>query len=209
MTVYGANLANVAGNLDGWSGAIAPTSLNGVSVSIDGKAAPVLQVRPGTVIAQVPFEATTGMVDLSVTTAGGASNTLKVNVGRVAPAIFFDQVNPAGNRAVAYDMATGTQMTQDNPAVQGMTLAVFGTGFGQSSPAQTTGEVANFRVLARFPEVRVTVGPLSSASVATVLIPGLVGLTQTIFTVPAGSGALPIEVEYQGVKSNRTMLYMR
>lgn len=209
MTLYGANFAQVPGSLDGWAGASAPLALNGVSVTADGKDAPVLQVRDSTVIAQVPFEAAVGNVDIVVKGPGGTSNAFRAPVARVAPAIFFDQVNSDGNRSVAYDLATGAQITQDNRATNGMTLGVFGTGFGQSAPAQTTGEVASFRVLARFPEVRVNVGSLSAANVVTVLIPGYVGLTQTIFTAPNASGAQAIEVEYQGAKSNRTTLYMR
>lgn len=212
MTLYGANFAQVPGSLDGWAGRSAPLALNGVSVTADGKDAPVLQVREGTVIAQVPFEASTGMVDIVVKGPGGTSNAFRAPVARVAPAIFFDQVNSDGNRVVAYDLSTGAQITQENRAANGMTLGVFGTGFGQSGPSQSTGEVASFRVLARFPEVKVNVGtgtPLAAANVVTVLIPGYVGLTQTIFTAPNASGAQTIEVEYQGAKSNRTVLYMR
>jgi uncharacterized protein (TIGR03437 family) len=209
MTLYGANFAQVPGSLDGWAGARAPMALNGVSVTADGKDAPVLQVRENTVIAQVPFEAATGTVDIVLKGPGGTSNAFRAPLARVAPAIFFDQVNSDGNRAVIFDLATGAQITQDSRATNGMTLGIFGTGFGQSAPAQTTGEVASLRVLARFPEVRVSVGSLSAANVVTVLIPGYVGLTQTIFTVPAASGAQTVEVEYQGARSNRTVLYMR
>lgn len=209
MTLYGANFAQVPGNLDGWAGRSAPLALNGVSVTADGKDAPVLEAKANTVIAQVPFEAATGTVDVVVKAPGGTSNSFRATVARVAPAIFFDQVSNEGNRVVAFDLASGAQITQDNRAQSGMTLGVYGTGFGQSTPAQATGEVASLRVLARFPEVRVNVGTATAANVVTVLIPGYVGLTQTIFTVPAGSGAQAMEVEYQGAKSNRTVLYLR
>ncbi len=210
MTVYGSNIASMPGNLDGWTGERAPGSLNGVGVAIDGKEAPVVQVSRDTMIAQVPFETTLGMVDLSVKNAIGTSNTLRVNVARSAPAIFFDQLGTAGPRAVAFDMRTGNQMTQDSPAAAGMIVGIFGTGFGQSNPALATGQLAGFQTLARYPDVKVSLGGRDMTEVVTVLIPGYVGLTQTIFTVASvPSGAQSLEIDYQGAKSNRTVLYMR
>ncbi|MDX2269979.1 MAG: CHRD domain-containing protein [Bryobacter sp.] len=209
MTLYGANLGASTASLNGWEGAQAPTSLNGTSVMIDGRPAPVLEVLPGSIIAQVPFETSAQMVNLSVITSAGPSNAFAVRVAATAPSIFFDQINPSGNRALTLNMADNNQMTQDNPAAEGMTLAVFGTGFGQSTPALATGEVAGAQVLARFPEVKVTVGGREATDVVTVLVPGLVGITQTIFRAPAGTGATPMEVEFRGAKSNPTILFMR
>jgi uncharacterized protein (TIGR03437 family) len=90
-----------------------------------------------------------------------------------------------------------------------MTVAVFGTGFGQSTPALRTGQVADDRVLARFPDVRVSIGGRPTGSAITVLIPGLVGITQTIFRLPDARGAAALDLEFMGVRANRVVVYMR
>jgi uncharacterized protein (TIGR03437 family) len=209
MTIYGRNLSAISGTLDGWEGMRAPEELNGVSVSIEGRPAPVLEVKPGSIIAQVPFETSASMVELSAKTPGGTSNTLRANVARIAPALFFDQINTDGMRAVAYDLESGKLINQENPGAMGMTVAVFGTGFGQSTPALRTGQVADDRVLARFPDVRVSIGGRPTGSAITVLIPGLVGITQTIFRLPDARGAAALDLEFMGVRANRVVVYMR
>jgi CHRD domain len=44
ISIYGTNLVKSAATLNGWQGRVLPTSLNGASVTIGGKAAPLLYV---------------------------------------------------------------------------------------------------------------------------------------------------------------------
>jgi hypothetical protein len=54
------------------------------------------------------------------------------------------------------------------------------------------------------------VGGRAATEMMSILIPGYVGFSQTIFMTPAGlTGPQALEIEYLGVKSNRTTLYMR
>ena len=208
VTIFGSNLAELAGNLDGWQASTVPTSLNGTSVDIGGKAAAILSVDPRFVLAQVPTDATIGDSDLVVKNTNGAGNSVRVTVDRVAPAVFFDLITTAGNRAVAYNVTGGDQITSANAAAGGTMVGVFSTGMGLSTPAQLTGAVV--ASTQRFNDVKVTVGGRDASNVAATLIPGYVGFSQIVFMVPAGlSGAQPLEVEYQSVKSNRTLLYVR
>lgn len=209
MTIFGSNLSELGGNLDGWQAGRAPSSLNGTSVEVDGKAAAILQVDPRFILAQVPVDAAIGDSDLVVKNTNGASANYRVTVARVAPGIFFDQIGSDGNRAVAYNANDGLQVTMENPAPAGMMVGVFGTGFGISNPPQETGQIVR-GPMERFANVTVTVGGREAREVLTVLIPGYVGFSQTIFATPAGlSGPQALEIEYLGVKSNRTILYMR
>jgi uncharacterized protein (TIGR03437 family) len=209
MTIFGSNLAELAGNLDGWQAGRVPPTLNGTSVDIGGRAAAILNVDPRFVLAQVPVEVAAGEVDLVVKNTNGASPNYRVTVARVAPAVFFDLVTNTGNRAVAYSMADGAQVTAANAAAGGANVIVFSTGLGVSDPAQLTGDIARGPAQ-RFADVRVTVGGSAATGVAATLIPGYVGFSQILFTVPSGlTGAQALEVEYLNTKSNRTLLYVR
>jgi uncharacterized protein (TIGR03437 family) len=209
MTLYGTGFAGANGSLEGWQGARAPLALNGVAVSIDGREAPIVEVRPSSVIAQVPFETASGPVDLTVRTPAGTSNRLRPMVSRVAPSLFFDQINADGYRLVAFEPSTGAVITQSSPAAAGATLVIFGTGFGQPSPAQETGATPIAASLGSYSGVRVTIGGRDATGVTAQGIPGFLGFTQISFTLPAGSGAVRVELEYQGARANQTVLYMR
>ena len=141
MTIFGSNLAKLSGNLDGWQAGRAPSSLNGTSVEVNGRAAAILQVDPRFILAQVPVNVPVGDHDLTVKSSTGMSANYRVTVARVAPGIFFDQTGMDGNRAVAYNANDGMQVTRENPAPAGMMVGVFGTGFGLSNPPQETGQI--------------------------------------------------------------------
>lgn len=208
MTLFGTNLAELAGNLDGWQSSTAPTSLNGTTVDVGGRAAAILNVDPRFVLAQVPVDVTLGDVNVTVRTPNGTSQALPVTVARVAPAVFFDLVSNTGNRAVAYSVTGGSQVTDTNRAAGGTDVIVFSTGLGISDPAQLTGGVVTG--VQRFAGVTVSVGGRAATAVAATLIPGYVGFSQIQFTVPTGlTGAQALEVTYQSQTSNRTLLYVQ
>jgi uncharacterized protein (TIGR03437 family) len=209
MTIFGRNLAELAGSLDGWQAGRIPSALNGTSVDVGGRAAAILNVDPSFVLAQVPVDAAIGEADVVVRNTNGASSAVRVTVDRVAPAVFFDMSTAAGNRAVAYSAVNGAQVTMENAAAGGTMVGVFSTGLGLSTPAQQTGAVA-IGPAQRFADVRVTVGGRDATGVAATLIPGYVGFSQIIFTVPMGvTGAQALVVESQGARSNPTLLFVR
>ncbi len=210
MTLYGSGFTSVPANLDGWLGARAPTSLNGASVTLGMASAPILEVKPNTIIAQVPVETALGPVDLSVTTPSGVSNTLRPVIVRSAPSLFFDQIAADGLRVVAIDRRTGQSVTQQNPAAAGAPLAIFGTGFGPPDPPAQTGVVAFGANIGLFRGTRVIAsGNDTPGGNVAFTIPGFIGLTQINFEAPAASGPVRLEVEHLGARSNATVLYMR
>jgi len=209
MTIFSTNLAEFAGSLDGWQAGRLPSALNSTSVEVGGRAAALLNVDPRFILAQVPVDVPMGEADLVVKNTNGSSANFRVTVARVAPGVFFDQVSSDGNRAVAYNAANGNQVTKDSPAAGGDTVGVFTTGFGLATPAQMTGMVAP-PALQRFADVKVTVGGREAREIGSALIPGYVGFSSTVFAIPAGlTGAQALELEYLGVKSNRTVIYVR
>lgn len=210
MAIFGSKMTRMPGNLDGTAAASAPQTMNGTSVQLQGRAVPILQVDPGVILAQVPFETEAGERELVVSNVNGASAPFRVNVAAAAPGIFFDQINMEGYRLVAFDAVSMNQITQQTPAASGMVLGIFGTGFGQSTPALATGAVAPESPNAAITGVTVSVGGRAATQVVASPVAGFIGFTQVIFQVPAGlSGAQPVEVESRGVKSNRTILYLR
>ena len=73
VTIYGTALSTTtrAWRASDISGNNLPTTLDGVSVQINGKKAAISYVSPGQLNAQAPTDATIGQVPLQVTTANG------------------------------------------------------------------------------------------------------------------------------------------
>ena len=65
-----------------------PTSLDGVIVTVNGKAAYVYFISPGQVNVLAPDDAATGTAAVQVTTSQGASNIFSAKKQVVAPALF-------------------------------------------------------------------------------------------------------------------------
>lgn len=207
MVIYGRDLALLAGNLEGWQGLRAPVGMNGTSVLVNRQAAPVLSVAPNSVVAQVPVEAMPGTVEVTVLNTNGPSPFVRATVAPAAPALFFDRINADGQVAVAYTLR-GERISPENPAENGQMVGIFGTGFGVAMPRQGTGEVMTR--IAGFPGAIVTVGGQAVRNARTVLVPGYVGFTETIFAVPGNlRGAQPVQVEQLGAKSNTVVIYLR
>ena len=72
ITIFGSNLANAAMSAPT---ARLPRSLGGVTLSINGIAAPLLFVSPGQINAQVPFEVTEGPAKVDSSTGRNAARS--------------------------------------------------------------------------------------------------------------------------------------
>ena len=86
VEIYGTNFSTVSRLWAGadFSGANAPTSLEGVSVRINGKLAYIYYVSPGQINVNVPEDTTTGPVTIRVTTSVGSSNEITVTRSRLS-----------------------------------------------------------------------------------------------------------------------------
>ena len=196
ITVFGSNLAPATMAAPTAS---LPRSLGGVTLSINGIAAPLLFVSPAQMNAQVPFEVSEGWAKAEIQVAGMPSVAITFKVAAAAPGLFSNiQNQPAGQGAVA------DGNTPDNPASADSTVTVYLTGQGAVTPPVATGEPAPGATLAQalFP-VTATVGGLPATVTFAGLSPDSAGLFQVNLILPMiGAGSQPLVVTVNGVPSN-------
>jgi adhesin/invasin len=203
FTVFGSNLTRVAATLSAFSGQSLPSSLNGVGVSVGGRAAPLIQVTPGYIVAQVPFETAPGSVPVMVTSPAGRSAAVNVTVAATAPAIYFD-----AEGAIATDLSYRL-IRSTNAARAGDRVWVYSTGMGQASPALQNGSLA--LTYGTVSGVTATVGGRPANVIAAVSSPGFAGVYQTLIEIPSGlaPGNQPVVLTLGGNSSNSAMIPVR
>jgi uncharacterized protein (TIGR03437 family) len=145
VSIFGTNLSQITyawQASDLFNGAL-PTSLEGVSVSIDGIPAYIAYVSPTQINVLAPDDTNLGSVPVVVTIAGHASNSFAVQKNQFSPA--FLTFNGAYVAAVHLNytllgppgLIAGATFT---PATPGETIALYGVGFGPTNPPQPTGQ---------------------------------------------------------------------
>jgi uncharacterized protein (TIGR03437 family) len=146
-----------------------PTVLDGVSATLNGKAAVIYYISPTQLNVLAPADSGSGAVPVVVTSPLGTSAAVSATVAAVAPAFFT--VAPQTPAAVHLDgslVAPADLFPGATPAHPGEIISLYGTGFGAAPDA---------------PAVTVQVG----GSPAQVLFAGNVGpgLCQINIVVPA------------------------
>ncbi len=189
ITITGTNLATSTANWSVFTNGNLPTTLGGVTVTVNGIAAYIAFVSATQINALAPDDPTMGMVPVQVTNSLGVSNAFQANKQTAAPALFaYSQ--EGGFFAVVqapftYQLVAPPGLFGKTPvtvqAAPGEVLTLYGTGFGPVTPAQPTGQlVTNPAPLAN--PVTVTIGGVT----APVQFAGLIGsgLYQIDVTVP-------------------------
>jgi uncharacterized protein (TIGR03437 family) len=184
FTIFGSNLARVATSAGASEAGIFPSSLNGVSVTIGGKAAPLLYVASGQINAVVPVDAAPGSQGVVVTTAEGASAPMNVTIEETAPAIFFAEAG-----GIVVKNSDFSLISEQNPAAAGDILVIYATGLGQTTPPQETGKAAPLSPLAETAPVSVNIGGADAEVIYSIASPGYAGLYQVAVEMPAGVSA--------------------
>jgi uncharacterized protein (TIGR03437 family) len=195
-TVYGTNLSAVTRTLASSDlvNNTMPTSLSGVGVQINGKAAFVQYVSPTQVNVLAPADAGAGSVSVSVTNASGKSAAAATTLQTVLPGLFAAS---GYVRAVRYP--DGAVIDGSASAKAGDVLALYGTGFGAANSAPATGSVFA-GAYETTNQVTVTIG----GQPAQVMWAGLVGpgLYQINVVVPAvAAGDREVVATVSGVSS--------
>ncbi|MBZ5584650.1 MAG: family 16 glycosylhydrolase [Acidobacteriia bacterium] len=137
--VYGKNLAD-AEHLVSPSPNF-PVSVAGVTVTVDGVAAPLIYVSPSQINFQVPWETAPGMsVAVKVTRSSVESNPEPITVAAAtAPSVFLSELT----HGVAWVTGAGCATTEC--AVRpGVTYQLWGNGFGPKNGAQENGAPAPY-----------------------------------------------------------------
>lgn len=135
ISLYGSNLASGTAVAQ----APFPTTLNGVQVMINNRAAPIYYVSPGQVSVIVPYATELSYAQISVVNNGAQSNTVTVLMNATVPGVFTVPPGGSGHGAVLH--ADFSVVTPSSPAKAGETVLVFVTGLGDVNPAITDGAV--------------------------------------------------------------------
>lgn len=142
VAIFGTGLAP-AGDSRTWNAATEivngnlPVSLDGTSVTVNGKPAVVEFISPSQVNIQPPDDTAVGPVQVVVTTMdGGSSTPFTVNYAEFAPGLF-----PAASPYIVAQHGDNSYLTPAAPAKPGEVIILWGTGFGPANPSVPAGQV--------------------------------------------------------------------
>ena len=173
-----------------------PTELAGIRVTVGGVPAPILAVIPGSsyqqVNFQVPIDARFGSLDVEVTLEAGDKRVTTYQATRAwSPGEFF-----ADERyfAIMQHASDYSLVTRQAPARAGETVVAYLTGLPMPDPPVPSGYSAPFDPLAVLQSYRradsaeeysILLDGQAVPPLFIGLVPGLVGVFQINFTVPA------------------------
>lgn len=205
VAIYGANLAATTRTWQAkdFVGNKLPTSLDGVSVMVNGKAAYVYYISPKQIDILTPADSTTGAVPVQITNSTLTSGSVSATLQPFSPAFF---VLKDGKSIAAehgdYTVVGATTLYagQSTPAKPGEEIVLFGNGFGPTNPAAPDGQIVST------PLNCVNMPSISFNNVAaTVIFAGLsaTGLYQFNVVVPPGTadGDIPVTAQVGGVST--------
>jgi len=195
VSIYGTNLAASTAT---WKGNF-PTSLNGTSVTINGKPAYLWYVSPTQINLQAPDDTTAGPVQVIVTTPYGTA-TSTVTLAPAAPSFsLLDGKHVAGiilrsNGSGAYGGGTydiigptGSSLGYGTVAAKaGDTVELFAVGLGPTNPAVPAGSAFSGSAPTANP-VTLLINNVKVTPTYSGMTSG--GLYQINFTIPQGLGA--------------------
>lgn len=188
-TVFAAGVLDTAGVVGATQIPIA-TSLNGVSVTVNGIAAPIYAVANTRgleqVNFQVPFEvAGQASAPVVVSRAGQASAAVTVPVLDVQPAVYTSD----GTQAVVVHNQNFTLVTTARPLQRGEFAFLYAAGLGKVSnqPQTGAGAPASLPLASVLGNLQVTLADMVCEVQYAGLAPGLVGVYQVNFRIPANA----------------------
>ena len=191
VEIKGTNLAS-AGDSRIWQGSDfhnnqMPVSLDGVSVTVNGKTAYVYYISPTQVNVLTPPDAMPGTVSVQVTNNGQASAPFSVKAQASSPSFFDINGGPyvVAQHSADYSLVGPASLYPgtSTPAKPGETVVLYANGFGPTTPAAVSGAITQSGSLSPLPAV--TIGGIA----AEVQFAGLVspGLFQINVVVPANA----------------------
>ncbi len=184
-----------------------PLTLNGVTVLVNGKAAPLFAVSPGQVNALVPYGTQGPAATIVVQNGTASSNTVTVAVAATSPGIFSLDQSGTGAAAVVHGDPKLGVVTAANPATAGEFVSIFLTGMGTVNPAVLDGTAGGVN-----PPSATTLPASATCAAASFcvlvagqpanvifsgLAPGFPGLYQINVQIPplfGATGALPLAI---------------
>ena len=212
VTIRGTNLAPTTRL---WSGSdfvngSLPTSLDGVSVTINNQPAYVEYISPTQLNVIAPPDTASGPVEVKVTSNGVTSDASVIDLQPLAPAFFlFDGKSLAATHASG--ALAGKQglfpsaPDATTPVRPGETVILYGTGFGPTTP-EVAAERPTENLAPLAAPVTITIGGQPAAVSFAGLVPPFAHLYQFNVVVPASvpSGDQPVVASIGGVTSPAT-----
>lgn len=176
-----------------------PTNVNGVTMTINNTAAPLLFGSNGQINAQVPFEIQTGAGLLTLMQGGSVVGSTNFVVQAAAPGLFL-----LGQGRAAVLNADFSINSDAKPASVGSYIAAFMTGLGPVDNPVETGQAASANPLSRVTStVAATIGGQAATVLFAGLAPGFAGVYQVNLTVPQlAPGDYQLQVTVAGIASN-------
>ena len=203
ISIYGTNLA---GGIAVWNGDF-PTSLGGVSVTVNGKPAYLWYVSPNQINLQAPDDTASGTVNVVVTTpTGTVTSTVTLAAASPSFSVFGDGKHLAGVVLTpdgsgnygggVYDLAgpTGAFDFKTRPVKPGDQLELFGVGFGPTNPPVAAGQLFT-QAAPMVNPVTITIGGVNApVSFAGLTAAGLYQFNVTVPNVPSGDQLVQAKV---------------
>lgn len=189
-----------------FSGANLPTTIEGVSVTVNGVPAPVDYVGPSQIDFLIPANTATGTAQIQVNNNSQISATASVTLLPAAPAFFWF----TGNKYIAATHADGALAGPTTliagattPVTPGETIVLYGTGFGATSTAPPNGTILVAPLaLAALPTVTIG-GTPATVTYGGLIEPGIYQLNVVVPTsLPAGDAAVIATVAGQHSQAN-------
>jgi len=203
VSIYGTNLSGATGSA---TSTPLPTSLNGVTVTVNGATVPLVYVSPTQINVQLPYETATGTAGATVNSGCGPSAAVSFPVAVAAPYIFAS----AGGDAVVQNQDFSIN-SASNAASVGSIVTVYLIGIGPLDNQVATGAAAptDRLVQARLP-YKALIGGFDTSVKFLGLTPGFVGLAQANLEIPNLSpGRYPVVITVNGVDSNAASIYVK
>ena len=203
VEIKGANLA-LPGDTRIWqssdfTGNKMPTALDGVSVTVNGKAAYVYYISPAQVNILTPPDALSGSVNVAITSNAMTSAGFAAKAQALSPSFFVFNggpyvaaVHPNGGLVGPNNLYPGSSA----PAKPGEILALYATGFGATNVPVVAGSVAQGGTLATLPVVQIG-GVTAQVQYAGLVAPGEFQFNVVVPSTLA-DGDQPITATYNG-----------
>jgi uncharacterized protein (TIGR03437 family) len=172
-----------------------PSTLNSVTVTINGTKAPIYFVSAGQINCLVPYGITGSTATIVVANGTASSNTVTVPVAATSPGIF--SLDQSGTGSGAIEHANGSVVNAANPANPGETVVVYLAGMGAVNPAIADGTASTSNPLNRSVLPMVYIADQQANVLFSGLAPGFPGLYQLNVTIPmtiSSAGNYPIGI---------------
>ena len=209
VSIFGTGLSESS---RGWQASdfvngLLPTSLDGVSVTIDGLPAYVQYISPTQINVLAPDDATVGTMQVQVSTAQGKSNSFPVQKQQFGPAFFTVGGNFVAALHADYTIVGKAGLipgVATQPAQPGEVILLYATGFGPTDPPLPAAQLVAAPAALANP-VQIAIGGVA----APVAYAGLVGagLYQFNVTVPnVASGDAAVLAQIGGLQTQTGVL---